>query len=59
MPMPPGIANQAAFGKYLKREALKSVTDQQSRCFVKFDMHGRLTASQTVVIHARHVVVHQ
>ena len=47
------------FREQLKRQRLQTVPDQQRSRLVILDMASRLAAAQHVVIHARHIVMHQ
>ena len=55
----PGRLRKLVLGHQLESERLQRVADEQRRRLVVFDVHGRLAAPQDVVVHARHVVVHQ
>ena len=50
---------QTMFREQLERQCLQAVTDQQRGRLVILDMAGRLAAAQHIVVHARHVVMHQ
>ena len=43
----------------LKRQRLQRITRQQGLRFAKLHMYRRLAAAQYVVVHTRHIVVHQ
>ena len=43
----------------LKSQRLQRITYQQRLSLAKLDMHRWLAAAQHIVVHARHVVVHQ
>ncbi|MNN40326.1 hypothetical protein D3C81_1543970 [compost metagenome] len=50
---------QPAVRQYLECLRLQGVAYQQGTRFVVLHMHGRFTTPQGVVIHARHIVMHQ
>ena len=45
--------------QHMKRLGLQRIADQECGCFVKLDVAGRFAATQDVVVHAGHVVMHQ
>ena len=46
-------------GQQLKGQRLQRIAGQQSLCLTEAHMHGGLAAAQHIVVHARHVVMHQ
>ncbi len=61
-PFPVDCAASSVSGRFdedFERQTLQRVADQQGGGLVEFHMHGGLAATQGVVVHGRHVVVHQ
>ena len=46
-------------GQQLKGQRLQRIAGQQCLCLTEAHMHGGLAAAQHIVVHARHVVMHQ
>ena len=50
---------QRLAGEQFKGQGLQTVTDQQGRRLVVFDMTGRTATAQHIVVHARQIVMYQ
>ncbi|MNN44175.1 hypothetical protein D3C81_1584530 [compost metagenome] len=55
----PRRRNGRAVGQQHERLRLQRVADQQGRRFIVGDVHGGLATAQGIVIHARHVIMHE
>ena len=53
------IVGELVFGERFERQALQGIARQQGRGLVKLLVHSGFAAAQRVVVHRRHVVVHQ